>query len=67
MRCWVLFFAAAKAVELNHIPPMPDIDQISTDEVETKQTDFTFPVTAFHSPATGLSNHCVLCNCRLEN
>lgn len=33
MRCWALFFATAKAVELTHIPPMPDIDQISTDEV----------------------------------
>jgi hypothetical protein len=36
MRCWSLFFAAAKAVELTHIPPMPDIDQISTDEVASE-------------------------------
>lgn len=41
MRCWALVFAAAKAVELTHIPPMPDIDQISTDEV-AKAIQFAF-------------------------
>ena len=28
-----LLFGAVVGLELNHIPPMPDIDQIQTDEV----------------------------------
>ena len=30
-----LLFGAVVGLELNHIPPMPDIDQIQTDEVIT--------------------------------
>ena len=38
-----LLFGAVVGLELDHIPPMPDIDQIQTDEV-IKPVKFSFSI-----------------------
>ena len=55
-----IFLQIVYSLELDHIPPMPDIDQISTDEVILKVwgsdlTDFV-PISFLFSPIACWSN-----------